>query len=327
MAALTTQITENLFTFQIPLPNNPLKWLNCYVIRDDQGRNLLIDTGFRQQACQDALFAGISELELDLSRTDVLITHLHSDHSGNAGVLRERGCRILMSKKDHETILYGGWTDNETLCHQAGMTPEILSVVQANNPAALYASRRFPADIVADGDILTYGGYRLECLEVPGHSPGNLCLYCRERKIMFTGDHVLFDITPNITAWSGVYDILACYLQNLDRVAAYDVELALPAHRSTGNVSMRTRIEQLKAHHAARLAEMQQKVQAHPGHTAYEIAGLVTWKIRAKSWDDFPAGQKWFAVGETVAHLDYLVNRGLLAAVSGADGVNRYYPC
>lgn len=327
MASLTTQITENLFTFQIPLPNNPLKWLNCYVIKAGEGRSLLIDTGFRRPECQNVLFAGISELGLDLSRTDVLITHLHSDHSGNADVLQERGCRILMSKKDHDVILHGGWTDNETLCHQAGMTPEILSVVQANNPAALYASRRFSADIIADGDILEYGGYRLECLEVPGHSPGNLCLYCRERKIMFTGDHVLFDITPNITAWGGVYDVLNCYLQNLDRIAAYDVALALPAHRSTGDISMRARIEQLKAHHAARLAEIQQKVREYPGRTAYEIAGLVTWKIRAKSWDDFPAGQKWFAVGETVAHLDYLVNRGLLAVQFRTDGMNYYFPC
>lgn len=325
MASLTTQITENLFTFQIPLPNNPLKWLNCYVIKDSNGRNLLIDTGFHCQACQDVLFAGISELELDLSRTDVLLTHMHSDHSGNAGTLHDLGCRILMSRKDHDVILHGGWTDSESLYHQAGMTPDLLSVVQANNPAALYASRRFPADIVADGDILEYGGYRLECLEVPGHSPGNLCLYCRERRIMFTGDHVLFDITPNITAWSGVYDILYCYLQNLDRIAAYDVELALPAHRSTGSVSMRTRIEQLKAHHAARLEEIQQKVREHPGHTAYEIAGLVTWKIRAENWDDFPAGQKWFAVGETVAHLDYLVNRGLIAVQLGADGMHHYF--
>lgn len=327
MASLTTQITENLFTFQIPLPNNPLKWLNCYVIKGGDGRSLLIDTGFRRPECQDVLFAGISELGLDLSRTDVLITHLHADHSGNAGTLHDLGCRILMSKKDHDVILSGGWTDNETLCYQAGMTPEILSVVQANNPAALYASKRFPADIVADGDVLEYGGYRLECLEVPGHSPGNLCLYCRERKLMFTGDHVLFDITPNITAWGGVPDILYRYLQSLDRVAAYDVEIALPAHRGTGDISMRTRIEQLKAHHAARLAEIRQKVQEFPGRTTYEISGLVTWKIRAKSWDDFPPGQKWFAVGETAAHLDYLVNRGQLAVQLAADGMQHYYPC
>lgn len=327
MESLTTQIAENLFTFQIPLPNNPLKWLNCYVIKDGEGKNLLIDTGFRCPACQDVLFAGISELELDLSRTDVLITHLHSDHSGNADVLRERGCRILMSKKDHDIILSGGWTDNETLCYQAGMTPEILSVVQANNPAALYASKPFPADIVADGDILEYGGYRLECLEFPGHSPGHLCLYCREQRIMFTGDHVLFDITPNITAWGGVHDILYRYLQSLDRIAAYDVALALPAHRSTGSISMHMRIDQLKAHHAERLAETRQKVQEHPGSTAYEIAGLITWKIRANSWADFPAGQKWFAVGETAAHLDYLVNRGMLAVQFGADRMQHYFPC
>lgn len=324
MASVTTQITENLFTFQIPLPNNPLKWLNCYVIKDTSGRNLLIDTGFRCKPCQDALFAGIRELSLDLEQTDVLLTHLHSDHSGNADVLQKLGCRILMSEKDYDVIRHGGWTDTETLFHRAGMTAEILKNVQARNPAVLYAPERFSAEIVEDGDVLSYGGYRLECLEVPGHSPGNLCLYCRDRRIMFTGDHVLFDITPNITAWGGVPDILFHYLENLDRVANYDVELALPAHRSTGNIPMCTRIEQIKAHHAARLAEIRQAVQEQPGKTAYEIAGSITWKIRAKNWDDFPIGQKWFAVGETVAHLDYLVNRNKLTVQQGSDGMDRY---
>ena len=49
-----------------------------------------------------------------------------------------------------------------------------------------------------NGDTLSYGGYTLECILTPGHSPGHMCLYIRELKQMFLGDHVLFDITPNI---------------------------------------------------------------------------------------------------------------------------------
>ena len=69
---------------------------------------------------------------------------------------------------------------------------------------------------------------------------------------------------------------------------------------------------------------IRQAVQEQPGKTAYEIAGSITWKIRAKNWDDFPIGQKWFAVGETVAHLDYLVNRNRLTVQQGSDGMDRY---
>jgi hypothetical protein len=31
------------------------------------------------------------------------------------------------------------------------------------------------------------------------------------------------------------------------------------------------------------------------------------WRIRAKNWEEFPVTQKWFAVGEAMAHLDHLI--------------------
>ena len=66
------------------------------------------------------------------------------------------------------------------------------------------------------------------------------------------------------------------------------------------------RIEALLAHHERRLAETEALLAEHPGMTAYETAGKMRWKIRAASWEEFPPSQKWFAVGECMAHLDYL---------------------
>ena len=54
------------------------------------------------------------------------------------------------------------------------------------------------------------------------------------------------------------------------------------------------------------LAETEALLAEHPGMTAYETAGKMRWKIRAASWEEFPPSQKWFAVGECMAHLDYL---------------------
>ena len=121
---------------------------------------------------------------------------------------------------------------------------------------------------------------------------------------MFTGDHVLFDITPNITAWIQMKDALGTYLDSLRKIDAYDVRLALPGHRKTGDFHQR--IAQLLEHHHRRLDEALSVVKAHPGRPAYDIAGHMTWKIRANSWQDFPVAQKWFAVGECMSHLDYL---------------------
>jgi hypothetical protein len=38
----------------------------------------------------------------------------------------------------------------------------------------------------------------------------------------------------------------------------------------------------------------------------------MTWDIVAKSWDDFPVMQKWFATGEAIAHLRYLENKNYI---------------
>ena len=70
------------------------------------------------------------------------------------------------------------------------------------------------------------------------------------------------------------------------------------------------RIEALLAHQERRLAETEALLAEHPGMTAYETAGKMRWKIRAASWEEFPPSQKWFAVGECMAHLDYLRLRG-----------------
>jgi len=126
------------------------------------------------------------------------------------------------------------------------------------------------------------------------------------------GDHVLFDITPNITFWSTMPDALGTYLESLQKIDAYDVQVSLPAHRKTGD--FHDRIAYLIGHHQRRLDQVVQIVREQPGMTAYEIAARMRWKIRCNSWEDFPVAQKWFAVGEAISHIDRLMKLGQLRA-------------
>ena len=128
---------------------------------------------------------------------------------------------------------------------------------------------------------------------------------------MFTGDHVLFDISPNITSWLEMEDALGSYLDSLRAVRELPVRLALPGHRGRGELA--PRVGALLEHHARRLEELRTILRNEPGLTAYQAAGRMRWRIRASSWEDFPLAQKWFAVGECMAHLDYLRLRGLAA--------------
>lgn len=321
-------VAPGIYSIRIPLPENPLKWLNAYAVRGNPGeRNLLIDTGFRRPECLNALLEGMQALNFDPARTDVFLTHLHSDHTGNAGALQRSGCRVIMGAIDYEILTHETWDERCERMLREGMSVETLNTVQENNPARIYAPEPFSAVVVDGGSLLRYGDYVFRCIHTPGHTPGHICLYDAERKLIILGDHVIFDITPNISFWTERPDALGDYLESLRKIKELDVQIALPGHRTLGQVSFCERIETLLAHHEARLAECLQVIRAHPGSSAYTIAGNMTWRIHAKNWDEFPPGQKWFAVGETLSHLDHLLMRGMIRTEEDPlTGQRSYYP-
>lgn len=307
------QLAPDLWRLDIPLVGNPLKNLNSYLITGE--RSLLIDTGFRQHPCRQAMEEQLAQLGVDRNRLDIFCTHLHSDHTGLAPELIRPGCRIYIGEIDGPALERGAQPAYWEALHRdyvaEGFSHEEMSALWSDNPAknAAPAWREGLYTFLQDGDELLYGDGRLRCILTPGHTPGHMCLYDREKKRLFCGDHVLFHITPNICRWAGVADSLGDYLHSLEQTAALEVAELYPAHRiQTG--SLQDRIAQLQAHHASRLENTLRIVAGAPGRTAYEIAGSMSWSIRCRSWADFPLTQKFFAVGEALAHLDYLAVRG-----------------
>lgn len=325
---MTEQIGENLYRIGVPLPGNPLKELNSYLIRGTDG-DLLIDTGFRREECRQALREGLQELGADTERIDVLLTHLHSDHAGLSREFAGSKRKIYITGTDMEILerdVFGvPYEVRYRRYLEEGFPRDILESTYINNPSVDYGvgtvDDRFT--VLNDGDEITVGDYTLRTIVVPGHTPGNAMFWVEDQQIMFTGDHVLFDISPNITAWRGVEDSLGDYLDSLRAVREYPVKLALPGHRKTG--AYRERIDALLAHHDRRLRNAEDSIREKPGMTAYEIAGLMRWKIRARSWEEFPATQKRFAVGECLSHLDYLRKRNRITRQL-RDGLWRYFP-
>lgn len=323
-----TEVAEHIYRIPVPLPGNPLKVLNSYLIRDGK-HSLLIDTGFRIDVCREALLAGLQELGQDPADMDIFITHLHSDHSGLAAELIGPGRSIYISETDmpalaQPEIMDAHWKDNERRFREAAMPEAILALIAAANPATNFAPppgcRQYVP--IRDGCAFSIAGYRLRCLWTPGHTPGHMCLWDEEKGLLFTGDHVLFDITPNITAWPFVKDSLGNYLNSLKAVEHLPVKTALPSHRASGD--FHARVQALQVHHQNRLAEALSIIAAHPGSTAYDIAGRMTWSIRARSWEEFPVAQKIFALGECLSHLDHLLINGRIR-IRTENSVHHYY--
>jgi glyoxylase-like metal-dependent hydrolase (beta-lactamase superfamily II) len=140
----------------------------------------------------------------------------------------------------------------------------------------------------------------------PGHTPGHVCLYEPEQKFFISGDHILGDISPNITAWPEMEDALGSYLEGLGKVEKMDITLILPGHRNL-ICHHRQRIAELRKHHEARLQEVRD-ILKKGAMSAYQVASFMSWDLDYESWDDFPMFQRWFATGEAIAHLKHLLH-------------------
>ena len=321
------EIIPNIYSIPVPLPNNPLKELNAYLIKGPD-RSLLIDTGFNLPPCREALLAGLAEAGADRSRLDVLVTHIHTDHTGLSVEMAGPNGKVYIGALDYPFTAQAFedqfWVEMDARFLKEGFPEEEVAIITRTNPARNLGPK-LDLDCyvpVEEGEVFQIGDYRLEVLSVPGHAPGQLCLWMEREGILFTADHVLFDITPNISVWANMDNMLGRYLESLKRIRTYPVKLALPAHRHSGDLN--TRIDQLIQHHRDRVAETLSIVEKYPGMTAYDITGRMTWDIRAKSWEDFPLNQKWFAVGEALAHLELLIREGTVKQILREDGMFGY---
>lgn len=326
---LPEEIRPGLFRLEIPLPNNPLRTLNSYVITGPE-RNLVVDTGFNRPECLAAMRAGLRELAIDLAKTDFFITHLHADHSGLAATLATGTSRVMCSAADAQIINRivaltpsdPYWDDVLSFARRNGFPAAEAEEAVLRHPGyRLVPERQIDFTTVAAGDRVPVGRYNFTCLATPGHTAGHMCLYEPAEKILLAGDHLLRDITPNISHWRPTGNPLADYLASLAKVTDLDVKTVLPGHRRLFD-DCRARARELVAHHHRRAAEVAGLLAAGP-LTAYQIAGGMKWDMTYRRWDDFPPPQKWFAVGEAIAHLCFLEGRGEIGR-SERDGLIMY---
>jgi glyoxylase-like metal-dependent hydrolase (beta-lactamase superfamily II) len=163
-----------------------------------------------------------------------------------------------------------------------------------------------PDRVLQDGETIEFGDWVLQAVWTPGHTPGHLCVYEPNHRLMLTGDHVLPRITPNVSMHIDDEETerspLAEYLSSLKKTAEFETDCGLPAHE--WNIEdLPARCRALIAHHDERLAEVLHGI-GDGAATASEVSGRVHWNTRP--FEEFSIWQKRSALGETLAHLEVL---------------------
>lgn len=318
---------------KVPIPNNPLENVNAYLI-DGDGEYALVDPGWPGEEALEALKGQLVEIGLSIEAISmVVMTHGHPDHFGLAREIRRRsGAEIVMHRNDvpqRDLTLslfrekMRGWLATH------GMSQERLDKVQW--PVVSPGNVPWwspPGRTVEDGEILQVGSQSFEVVWTPGHSPGHICLYHRESKTLLSGDHLLPDITPNVSlnpvyASRGMGNPLGTFIESLDKVAQLDAEMVLPGHGNPFEC-FKERLDELYTHHEQRLGEVLDGLGAEQ-KTAYDLALEMPWvglfgTVRGK---DLPLSQHSAAVGETLAHLELLKREGKVRQTQ-CDGLSLF---
>jgi glyoxylase-like metal-dependent hydrolase (beta-lactamase superfamily II) len=318
-------VAPGVHWLRMPLPF-ALDHINLWLLEDGEGWTI-VDSGL-DTPISIALWERIFAEALDGKPvTRLIVTHFHPDHMGLAGWLTRRWnipllvsetewlwARMMAADRDDAAFA----ADQAPFYRRAGLDEATVQMLAGRGNQYAKRVSAVPREFhrIADGMTLEIGGRRWQVIIGRGHAPEHACLYCPGLDLLIAGDQVLPKISPNISVWPNEPDAdpLARYLESLEvlrRAVPSDV-LVLPSH-NLPFYGLDNRIDQLAAHHAARLAEIETACAAP--HTTMEIVPLL---FRRK----LDSQQLGFAIGEALAHLHYLVGAGRLICSARADGVH-----
>jgi glyoxylase-like metal-dependent hydrolase (beta-lactamase superfamily II) len=320
------EVAPGILWVRIPLPFR-LNHINVYLIDDGDGWAVL-DTGIGNDATRaiwDALIAGpLAGRPL----TRLIVTHFHPDHIGLAGWLCERhGIPLLTSQTSYLSCanisLRPGALDAKPyrdfyLRH--GLDAATTQRVATQGHGYLKMVSGLPPTFrrLVAGDTLNIGGRHFDVLSGNGHAPEQVMLYCAADNVFLAADQVLAKITPNISVWAvdPDGDPLGLYMRSLQELEAEipPDALVLPGHQLPF-YGLHTRSAELVAHHEVRCDAI-----AHACRTAPRSAAELVPVLFSRELDPH---QMSFAFSEVQAHINYMLGRGELAWIEGADDIER----
>ncbi|MBQ0720440.1 MAG: MBL fold metallo-hydrolase [Gammaproteobacteria bacterium] len=294
--------------------------INSYVILPEPGSDqlVLIDTGVGTEAAWQSLTSGLQEHGFAIEDiTLLLLTHAHTDHFGQASRIREAsGCQV--------------WGHEQVATTVAGFlpSPERIEVEKAflqrfGFSAEMYDKaydyRAYIGDIFRpceldrqfqDNDVVAIDGFDLKVIHTPGHCPEEVVFWQQESRQMFSGDHLLPNVTPVClldipeTVDGERTHALSQYYRSADKVIPYNVRNIYPSHGDVFH-DHRELIAGYKLSTERRLLKVSKILEQHGRLTPFEVGQYLFPKV----WEE----QLYAVISEVMGHLDLLLDEGFVS--------------
>lgn len=312
------ELREGLYRVATPVPF-PEKFTCGYVGRNEAHGAVsytLLDPGYHTLGNEEIWQASLQRIGAKPSQIDsIYVTHFHPDHLGAAGWMQQwSGAPVYVLQQEidparaavagvpwgsYGTQSLGRWfTALGVSMQDEQMSKALLHMNDTRVPMFKPLPTLTP---VRSGTQIPFAGTEAIILWAPGHTPGQLNLYLPQTHELFSGDHILPKITPNVSRLpGGLLNPLASYMENLRQLLMLPLGTIYPAHGKVLEEGVR-RVIELYDHHIER-AQLAAEC-AQDGRNVFDITIDLFSYRQLKVWD-YP-----LALGEALAHLEYMVSQ------------------
>ena len=321
----TLEVAPGIHWVRMPLPF-ALNHINLWLLEDGDSWTV-IDTGYNVERSREIWDDSLGKIAGGGPVDRLICTHFHPDHLGLAGWFVEKfGTSLWMTYAEwlqahvavSETVThdFDRWVD---FYRDNGASEKMTLGFKEVREAFSDPWYRLPETVrrIQDNEVITIGGRAWHIITGGGHSHEHASLWCPELNVLISGDQILPRISSNISLWytEPDGDPLRHYFESFDKFRHIPEDvLVLPSHDYPFR-GMHGRLDDLRAHHQERL-DVALEFCAEPQTAADVIPSLFTREIGVFEFS--------FAMGETLAHLNYLVTEGSLERHMGDDGLIRY---
>ena len=306
----------------MPLPF-ALNHINLWLLADGDGY-AAVDTGFSLDPVKEAWKSALTERRL----TRCIVTHCHPDHLGLAAWLeQETGAPLWIAQGEYlaahmmaEQIAGYAISSMVEFFRRHGLDQARIDALIARGNGYKRGVPEIPATfqrLFAD-QLLKIGDHEWRTIVGHGHAPEHMSLYCAELGVLISGDMLLPRISTNISVMASNPhgDPLGLFLASIDGFRALPEDtLVLPSHGRPFR-GLHARVDQLHAHHAERCEVLLAACKGNPRSAADLIAVLFNREIPDPH-------QTMFAMGEAIAHLNYLEHAGKMQRIE-ENGLIRF---
>ena len=309
------EVAPGILWLRMPLPF-VLNHVNLWLIKDGNGWSV-IDTGVTWNKARELWREWLKKYPL----TRQIVTHYHPDHVGLSGWLeQETGASLSITQgkylcglalaNDMRSYSIGAMVK---LFRRHGLDDDRLNALKQRGNVYKKGFPLIPSTYrrIFDNDMITIGEHEWKVIVGYGHAPEHASFHCKERNVLISGDMLLPSISTNIPvkAANPYGNPLKDFLTSLRRYPDLPEDtLVLPSH-GRPFIGIHLRVNQLEKHHQKRCEVLLDACSVPK--TACDILPVLFER------DIVDTHQCMFAMGESIAHMNYLEEQKKLVRIEG----------